>query len=138
MARRFRRKNRIDAISEINMTPLIDLAFSLLIIFMITAPLLEQTIELDLPKEAQRADASTEEQIVQTISISKEGFYYWGEHKITEQELGVRLLDIAGDEVVPVFHIRGDASVAYQKVVTVLDLLKKNNLSKINLDTEVL
>lgn len=138
MARRFRRKNRIDAISEINMTPLIDLAFALLIIFMITAPLLEQTIELSLPKETQQADTSREEQKVQALSVSKEGHYYWGEYRVSEQELGERLLDVSESDGVPVFHIRGDANVAYQKVVTLLDLLKKNNFHKINLDTEAL
>ena len=64
MARKFPRKNRLDALTEINVTPLIDLAFALLIIFMITTPLLEQTIEVDLPIEAAKAQSRTRVPII--------------------------------------------------------------------------
>ena len=70
MARTFHRRDRLSAISEINIMPLLDLAFALLIIFMITAPLLEQSIDLNLPFEDQKLQSSTEKKRFLTISIN--------------------------------------------------------------------
>ena len=82
MARKFHRKDRLSALTEINVTPLIDLAFALLIIFMITTPLLEQTVELNLPVEAAKTQAEDRENF-QSISIDRVGAYYWGESKVS-------------------------------------------------------
>ena len=91
MARKFHRKDRLSALTEINVTPLIDLAFALLIIFMITTPLLEQTVELNLPVEAAKKQAEDRENF-QSISIDRAGAYYWGEGSVSEQQLAVRFV----------------------------------------------
>jgi biopolymer transport protein ExbD len=87
MARKFHRKDRLSALTEINVTPLIDLAFALLIIFMITTPLLEQTIKVNLPVEAVKSQADEREDF-QAISINEAGLYYWGDEQVSEQQLG--------------------------------------------------
>lgn len=137
MARTFRRKQSMEAVSEINVTPLIDLAFALLIIFMITTPLLEQTIPLNLPKEEQRDQPSPSDMRVQPISIDSQGKVYWGEEEVSLVKLDQMLGGLAGDPDPPVLRIRGDAEMQYQKIIDVLNLVKKHKLTRISLDTAV-
>lgn len=136
MARKFHRKDRLSALTEINVTPLIDLAFALLIIFMITTPLLEQTIEVDLPVESVSSQPEEREDF-QSISINAGGLYYWGDEQVSPQQLADRLDLMAIDPAPPVLSIRADATLQYQKVITVIDMIKQRNLSKISLDTKV-
>ena len=136
MARNFHRKDRLSALTEINVTPLIDLAFALLIIFMVTTPLLEQTIDVNLPVEASKAQPDDREEF-QAVSVDKSGDYYWGEDQVSLQELGDLLDTMAMDPAPPVLSIRADATLPYQKVITVIDMIKQRKLSKISLDTKV-
>lgn len=137
MARTFHRRDRLSAISEINIMPLLDLAFALLIIFMITAPLLEQSIDLNLPFEDQKAQSSTEKKRFLTISINDEGLYFWDNREVDEAKLAELLEDMAAQPDRPVISIRGDRQIPYQKVITVIDLVKQNNLTEISLDTQI-
>jgi len=136
VARKFHRKDRLSALTEINVTPLIDLAFALLIIFMITTPLLEQTIEVNLPVEAAKSQAEDREDF-QSIAINKAGLYYWGEEQVSKQQLGDLLDTMAMDPDPPVLSIRADSTLPYQQVITVIDMIKQRKLSKISLDTKV-
>ena len=136
MARNFHRKDRLAALTEINVTPLIDLAFALLIIFMITTPLLEQTIELNLPVETAKSQ-SEEREDFQSVSINREGFYFWGDQQVSEQQLGELLDTMAMDPAPSVLSIRADAELTYQRVITLVDMIKQRDLSKISLDTKV-
>ncbi|CAA6692755.1 Biopolymer transport protein ExbD/TolR [Lentimonas sp. CC19] len=126
----------MSALTEINVTPLIDLAFALLIIFMVTTPLLEQTIDVNLPVEASKSQPDDREEF-QAVSVDKAGDYYWGEDKVSLQELGDLLDTMAMDPAPPVLSIRADATLPYQKVITVIDMIKQRKLSKISLDTKV-
>ena len=137
MARTFHRRDRLSAISEINIMPLLDLAFALLIIFMITAPLLEQSIDLNLPFEDQKAQSSVEKKRFLTISINDEGLYFWDNREVDEAKLAELLEDMAAQPDRPVISIRGDRQIPYQKVITVIDLVKQNNLTEISLDTQI-
>ena len=137
MARKFHRKSRLRSVNEINVTPLIDLAFALLIIFMIATPLLEQTIALDLPEETQKPQNQNLDENFQIITIGAKGKYFWGKAELTLSELEKKILALSNEEDPPVIHIRADQSIPYQKVITVIDLIKKYNLSRISLDTRV-
>jgi len=137
MARTFRRKQSMEAVSEINVTPLIDLAFSLLIIFMITTPLLEQTIPLNLPKEDAREQSPRNEMEIQVISIDAEGQVFWGKEPVSLAKLDDMLQGLSGRPEPPVLSIRGDAAIQYQTIVDVLNLVKKHKLTRISLDTQV-
>ena len=136
MARKFHRKDRLSALTEINVTPLIDLAFALLIIFMITTPLLEQTIEVNLPVEAAKNQPEDREDF-QAISINQAGDYFWGEEQVSPQQLADLLDTMAMDPAPPVLSLRADAELPYQQVITVVDMIKQRQLSKISLDTKV-
>jgi biopolymer transport protein ExbD len=137
MARSFHKRDRMTALSEINVTPMIDMAFALLIIFMITTPLLEQTIQVDLPIESATRTPAASENRFQTISIDKEGIYYWSQEQVTIAELETRIKLVAQQNDPPVIHLRGDMTLQYQKIIEVMDLLKQSNLSRISLDTRV-
>ena len=136
MARNFHRKDRLSALTEINVTPIIDLAFALLIIFMITTPLLEQTIALNLPIETSKEQTEDRDDF-QSLSIDAEGRHFWGSQEVSIERLGVLLDQIAQESSVPVLSIRADAKLPYQRIVTLIDMIKQRNLSKISLDTKV-
>lgn len=136
MVRNFHRKDRLSALTEINVTPLIDLAFALLIIFMVTTPLLEQAIDVNLPAETAKTQPESRETF-QTITIDRNGNYFWSDQDVTLEQLGDLLDTLAMDAAPPVLSIRADASLPYQRIITVLDMVKQRNLSKISLDTKV-
>lgn len=103
---------------------------------MITTPLLEQTIEVDLPIEAAKSQADEREDF-QSISINEAGLYYWGDEQVSEEQLGDLLDTMAMDPDPAVLSIRADATLPYQRVITVIDMIKQRELSKISLDTKV-
>lgn len=123
--------------SEINVTPLLDLAFSLLIIFMITTPLLEQTIPLDLPKQDSHSRPPAEQIEYQTISIDKNGEIHWGTQRVSLEELDQLLANLAREPNPPVLNIRGDSANTYQRFIDVLDKIKTHQLTRISIDTKV-
>ena len=139
MARTFRRRHVQHPLSELNVTNLIDVAFTLLIIFMIATPLIqqEQTIPVNLPFESpstqQKPDPDTR---FQTISIDRNGQYYFGTTPVSFADLSVELAALAGDPKPPVIRIRADLTLQWQRVVALMDELKKHNLSKITFDTQ--
>lgn len=139
MARTFRRRNVQHPVSELNVTNLIDVAFTLLIIFMIATPLIqqEQAIEVTLPTESKREQAKPDKDVTfQTIGINRAGEYFWGNRKIDFQELPDLLAAAARQEKPPVLRIRADWSLQYQKVISLMDEIKKHNLNKLTFDTQ--
>lgn len=137
MARSFKRNPQLSAIAEPNVTPLIDLAFSLLIIFMITTPLLEQTIPLDLPSQSAAPAQQQGDLRHEQISIIGPRQYFFEDETLDYDQLNAALRDIARQLNPPILHIRADRELPYQEVVTVLDLVSQHNLSKISLDTAI-
>lgn len=137
MARDFKRANKLAVISDLNVTPLIDLAFSLLIIFMITTPVIEQFNRVDLP-EQQSADSQPPPVVDDKfITIDAQGLYHWGKDPIGKDELGSQLDEISkatGEQ--PTIHIRGDRNLLWQQIVDVINMLKERNLTKLSLDTK--
>ena len=134
--RKFHKKNRLTALNEINVTPLIDLAFALLIIFMIATPLLEQTIPINLPSEISKPQLEAKDNI-QVVSINRLGELYWGSKKVTEAEMAELLQETSKADDVPVLRIRADKDLPYEGVIGLIDLIKQNDLVKISLDTEI-
>ena len=122
--------------SEINVTPLIDLAFALLIIFMIATPLLEQTIPIDLPSESAKEQSELPIN-VQLITIDAKGAFFWGKSRVSDQEIYKRLAEVSKLKETPVIRIRAHKDLDYNRVVQLIDYVKQNNLTKISLDTEV-
>lgn len=135
MARNFHRNKPLEAMSELNVTPLIDLAFALLIIFMITAPLLQQSIDIQVPVESAAPQQQDPEEPL-LLSINPEGQFYWGTEPVADNEMKGRLELMADTTEPPVVQIRADAKLPYQRIVDLLDLVKGAGLSKISLETK--
>ncbi len=123
--------------TELNVTPLMDLAFSLLIIFMISTPLLEQTIPVNLPKQDANSASARPDIDFQLITIKADGQRYWGKQPVDLVELNSLLASLSKTQDPPAISLRADRNLIYQKVVDVIDAIKRNNLTKLHLDTEV-
>jgi len=120
-------------ISEINLTPLMDLTFILLITFIITFPLIEQGVPVNLPKG--RAAPLPESQS-RAITLDREGGLYLDHVAIEADALAVRLREIGAAEPATAFLIRADEAIAYGRVVEVLRLLRAAGLSRMALVTQ--
>ncbi|MEX0323980.1 MAG: ExbD/TolR family protein [Puniceicoccaceae bacterium] len=135
MARNFHRNKPLEAMSELNVTPLIDLAFALLIIFMITAPLLQQTIDIQVPTESARPQQQDRDEPLM-LSIDPSGQFFWGTEAVGDNEMESRLRLMADTDEPPVVQVRAHAQLPYQRVVDLMDLIKGAGLSKISLETK--
>lgn len=139
MARTFRRQRQTQPISELNVTNLIDLGFTLLIIFMIATPLInqEQTMPVNLPVTSKsKSDPSDKNQTFQPITIDARGQFLWGSTPVSLSQLREKLAVAAAQSKPPVIRIRADGGVAYQKVMTLMDELKKAGLGKVTFDSQ--
>jgi len=122
-------------LSEINVTPFVDVVLVLLIIFMLTAPILESGIEVDLPK-TKTVKVTSDEKVV--VTIDKRQTIYVGNDPVNIRRLGSSVLDRmkgAGDQ--PVF-IRCDQNVPFGTFAKVVDALKQATLTNVNVVTEPL
>ncbi|MCX6938249.1 MAG: biopolymer transporter ExbD [Verrucomicrobia bacterium] len=146
MARTFRRHRQMHALSELNVTNLLDLAFVLLIIFMIATPLInqEQTLPVNLPVESMSEQSQPDKDTkFVAVTVKANGTYLIdsdGNRPLSPRELPGRLQAIAasaGAKNAPVIRIRADASVPYQNIITLMDELKKARLGRVSFDTQV-
>ncbi len=132
------RKRR--SISEINVVPYIDVMLVLLIIFMVTAPLLKQGVDVDLPTApANPLDAESPEPIV--ITVDREGLMYLNialnpDANISAESLVKQVKAALGREPKRPVMVRGDANGRYQNVVGTLVLLQQANVESVGLVTE--
>ena len=123
------------SLSDINITPFVDVVLVLLVIFMLTAPILESGIEVDLPK-TKTVKIISEEKVV--ITIDKQQNYYVGNDIVNFHRLGVTVLDrLRGAGNQPVF-IRCDQNVPFGAFARVVDALKQARLTNLNIVTQPL
>jgi len=134
------RKQRHAPMSEINVTPFVDVMLVLLIIFMVTAPLLTVGVPLELPQAKGKQLEANKEPIV--VSVTKKGEVFLGQEEKTPMrldEIGSKLNAVAGNRggaEEPIF-VRGDKSVEYGLVARVMGRIKDAGFKKISLITEV-
>ena len=141
MARTFHSRPQARPIAELNVTNLIDLGFTLLIIFMIATPLInqEQTIPVRLPSEARSPQVKPEQgDHFVSISVDSAGRYSVDNKPVPigQAELRTRIRGYAAQAKPPIVRIRGDAKVPYEKIVQLMEELKKANLLKFTFDTQ--
>lgn len=132
--RRFSSKNHLVTLNEINITPLLDLAFVLLIIFIITTPLLEQSIKLNVPTGGS-ANTTVRKDQVRTIEVSpKGGYVIQGKaYSIEEVEQFLRV-EIQRNPELPIY-IRADEAEQFKNVVAILDLCDKLEIKRVKFAT---
>ena len=140
MARSFSRPHRLHAMTELNVTPLLDLCFCLLIIFMIATPVLEQTTQVNLPKAAQgagRAPDTKQKYLVVTLALG--GKLSIGQRPVTLRELEAEFAAVAAlpESEQPVVRVRGEGAITLQQMMDVFSAAKSKGLSKVAIDTEI-
>lgn len=119
--------------TEVNLTPLIDLTFLLLVTFIITFPQLEQGIPVNLPK-ANAADKMPPKS--HTISVDKAGLYYLDSKKVSLAELSDSVTDLAKKDADVAIRVRADEGIKYANVVSVMKILHDNKITKMALVTQ--
>ena len=120
--------------AEINMIPLIDVMLVLLVIFIITAPLLNHAVKVDLPHAASAPDTPEPEQV--QISIDVAGQVYWNDEAVYREVWRQRMQDVAGRQPQPELRIRADGELAYKHVVEVMSDAAQAGLSRIGFVTD--
>ena len=122
------------SMSDINMTPLVDVMLVLLIIFIIAVPVITHSVKVDLP----RADNTVNELKPETInlSVTSDGKIHWNETDINEEELNLRLVAEAGKQPQPEIHIRGDRKVEYEHVMKVMAAVQRAGILKLGFVSE--
>jgi biopolymer transport protein TolR len=121
------------SLSEINVTPLVDVMLVLLIIFMVTAPMLQTGIDVELPETKNVKDVNPEERII--ISISREGLIYYGSDAINFSAIPQRLKRDAKGLKESIF-LRADKDVKWNSIVSVIDAIRGAGFNEINLVTK--
>ncbi|NCO82970.1 MAG: protein TolR [Nitrospirae bacterium CG_4_10_14_3_um_filter_44_29] len=123
-------RNR-DVLSEINVTPFVDVMLVLLIIFMVTAPLLQQGIDVNLP-QAKGKDLPTEERI--TLIVKKGGIIFMNDKPMSMSEIKQKLTAIS--KLNPNVFLKADKDVPYGFVVQVMSDIKEAGIEKLGMITE--
>ena len=136
MARRGLGRSNVNA--DINVTPMADIMLVLLIIFMITTPLLQTGITVNLPKAKNPLDApeaDSKEAIV--LALNRDGRMYLAKSPITEDDLKQKLASkFSGGEINKTIYLKADTAVAYGRVVQIVNLVRSSGVERIGLMTE--
>ena len=132
--KRFSKRNQLVTLSELNVTPMLDLAFVLLIIFVIATPLLEQGMKLDLP-EGGTADAVIERDDVRTVEVSRDGKYLLDRKPMTLVQLEAALIVAHQKNPDTIVYIRADQHGFNKDLYAVIDACQRNGLTKFSLRT---
>jgi biopolymer transport protein TolR len=133
--RRFSKRGSNRLMSEINVTPFVDVMLVLLIIFMVAAPLLTVGVEIELPKTSAKA-LPTEKEAPLTLSLTKDKELYLQDTKIEFSELIPKLKQIAEQRNDNRIFIRADGANNYSTIMEIMGALNSSNFSNISLVTE--
>ena len=132
--KRYSKRNQLVTLSDLNVTPMLDLAFVLLIIFVIATPLLEQGMKLELP-EGGSADTAIKRDDVRTVEVSRSGQYLLDRKPMTLVQLEEELKKAHGENPDTVVYIRADQQGFNKDLYAVIDACQRNGLTKYSLRT---
>ena len=133
--RRHSNRTSLSTLSEINVTPLLDLAFVLLIIFMITTPLMENSKSLIIPSSST-TNAPINPAAVQTLSIDRNNVVRLNEEVVEPSVLETRLAELKQADPNVAVIIRPDRNLAVQKLVSLMDALQRADITKVGIATQ--
>ena len=128
------RETQQKALADINVTPLVDVMLVLLIIFMVTAPMLQMGIDVNLPRVQSRSIDVNEEKLILTINASREIFL--NRAKIPSADLGVKLRAVMANRIDREIFLRADRTVPYGFVVEVMSEVRKAGVDKLGMITQ--
>ena len=123
-----------EVMNEINMTPLIDVMLVLLIIFIITVPVMQHSVQIDLPRASSQPQDARPETV--RLTVDAQGAYYWNEVRIEDRDLPRMLKEAAARNPQLELHIRGDRAVRYERVAQAMSAAQQAGVRKIGFITE--
>ena len=127
-------RSHAEPMSEINVTPFVDVMLVLLIIFMVTAPLLTVGVPVDLPESS--ADSLPEDQEPLTLSINSKGEIFIQEHQVEYDKMIPKILAIAKNRTDTRIYVRGDKAINYGRVLEIMGMLSGSGFTKVALISE--
>ena len=123
-----------EVMSEINMTPLVDVMLVLLIIFIITIPVINHSVKIDLPKASNQPNDDKPKKIDLTIDV--DGKVFWDGAQIEEGSMKSKFAEAAKSSPQPELHLRADKKTPYERVAQVMAAAQSGGLTKIGFITE--
>ena len=123
-----------DVMSEINMTPLVDVMLVLLVIFIITVPVIQHAVKVELPQASSIRDKTPLDPL--QLSVDAQGHYFLGRQAVAANALEDRLREQAAREPQPQLYIRGDKKVPYEQVAQAMTAAQRAGLQRIGFVTE--
>ncbi len=133
--RRYSQRHNLSTLSEINVTPLLDLAFVLLIIFIITTPLLENSVNLAIPTSGA-ANAAVDPSRVQTVSIDRSEAIRFNNEPVDAATLSARLTSLKAANPEVAIVIRPDRELPVQRLIVLMDILQRAQITKVGIATK--
>lgn len=119
---------------EINTTPLVDVMLVLLIIFIITIPVINHSVKIDLPRATNQRDEIKPENV--NLAIDAQGLMYWNNESIDAAQMNALIKDASKKTPQPELHIRAERTTQYEKIVEVMAAAQSGGLSKIGFITD--
>ena len=123
-----------DVMSEINMTPLVDVMLVLLVIFIITVPVIQHAVKMELPRASSTRDHTPPENL--QLAVDAQGQFFLGKRLVAADALEDALREQATREPQPQLYIRGDKKVPYERVAQAMTAAQRAGLTKIGFVTE--
>ena len=123
-----------EVMNEINMTPLVDVMLVLLIIFIITIPVINHAVKIDLPRASNKPDDAKPQSV--NVEINADGQVFWNNQPVDEATLQADIAQAAQQQPQPEMHLRADRNVRYERVAQVMASIQRGGLSRIGFVTE--
>ena len=123
-----------DVMSEINVTPLVDVMLVLLVIFILTVPVLTHSVKVDLP-QTQKLNTAVDPKSI-SISVASDGSVYWNSKRIDNAQLETMLAEVAAQEQQAEIRLYGDRRVAYEEVVKIMAAAQRAGIEKLGFVTQ--
>lgn len=123
-----------EVMNEINMTPFVDIMLVLLIIFIVTVPVMQHAVIVDLPQASnQRLDAKPD---AARLAVDAHGNYFWNDQPVDDAQLTLHLVAVAARSPQPELHIRGDKLVRYERIAQAMASAQRSGVRRIGFVTE--
>jgi biopolymer transport protein ExbD len=127
-------EDRYQPLAEINVTPMVDVMWVLLVIFMVTAPLLTVGVPLDLPKTTAAPISDPKPPVI--LSLNRSGEVFIGDERIEPGDLANRLSGLAAEDPARIVYVRGDQTISYAQLMETLSLVNRAGFAKVSLVAE--